>query len=115
MFGDYPYSGAAFIGGDRSVRTLVPQRYAGDASLAAPPSCGFRWPVSPSSCRSNVGLFGFVDAGRVYAEGVSTGGWHSAVGGGAWIGMLDPATCLSVTCTNASGDAAVLIRAVFAF
>ena len=34
VFGDYPFNEAAFVGGMSSVRTLVPQRYAGDASLA---------------------------------------------------------------------------------
>jgi hypothetical protein len=33
VFGDYPFNEAAFIGGMTTVRTLVLQRYAGDASL----------------------------------------------------------------------------------
>lgn len=115
VFGDYPYSDAAVIGGDGSVRTLEPQRYAGDASLAG--TAELRLPLAsfPFVLPLNVGVFGFADAGRVYAGGASTGGWHTAVGGGAWIGLRDPATSLSVTFTNAPGDAAVLLRAGFAF
>lgn len=115
VFGDYPYSGAAFIGGDGSVRTLVPQRYAGDAALAGTAELRVPLATFPFVLPLNVGVFGFADAGRVYADGVSTDGWHTAFGGGAWIGIHDPATSLSITFTNAPGDAAVLIRAGFTF
>ena len=31
-----------------------------------------------------IGVFGFADAGRVYVDGSSPGGWHTSLGGGLW-------------------------------
>ncbi len=30
------------------------------------------------------GIFGLADAGRVYLDGATPGGWHTSVGGGIW-------------------------------
>ena len=35
------------------------------------------------------GVFGNVDAGRVYVDGDSPGGWHTSGGGGLWLALLD--------------------------
>lgn len=115
VFGLFPFQESAFIGGDNSVRTLEPQRYAGDASLAG--SAELRVPVANFAfvLPLSVGIFGFLDAGRVWAEGSSPTGWHTAAGGGFWVGLLDPATSISVTFTNAPGASAVLIRGGLAF
>jgi hypothetical protein len=42
------------------------------------------------------GFFGNVDAGRVYVEGDSPGGWHSGGGGGVWLAFLDRANAASL-------------------
>ncbi len=115
VFGDYPFQESAFIGGDNSVRTLEPQRYAGDASLSG--TAELRVPLATFAfvLPLNIGVFGFADAGRVYAAGASPGGWHTAAGGGFWVGFLDPSTALSVTFTNGPGKFAVLVRGGLSF
>jgi len=115
VFGDYPFHEAAFIGGSSSVRTLDPQRYAGDASLAG--TAELRLPLArfPFILPLVVGVFGFADGGRVYVGGDSPGGWHTAAGGGFWIGLLDPSTAITVTLTNGPGQAAVLFRSGLSF
>ena len=115
VFGEYPWNEAAFIGGATTVRTLVLQRYAGDASLYG--TTELRIPVArfPLVVPLDVGLFGFIDAGRVWLAGDSPGGWHTATGAGLWIGLLDPSTGVSIAWTNTSGETAVLVRALFAF
>ena len=115
VFGEYPWSEAAFIGGMATVRTLVLQRYAGDASLYG--TTELRIPVArfPLVVPFDVGLFGFLDAGRVWLDGDSPGDWHTATGAGVWIGILEPSTGVTIAWTNTSGDTAVLIRALFAF
>jgi hypothetical protein len=115
VFGDFPFHEAAFIGGNSSVRTLDPQRYAGDASLAG--TAELRLPLAnfPFVLPLDVGVFGFVDAGRVYLDGDSPDGWHTAAGGGFWIGILDPSTAISITLTNGPGETGVLIRTGMAF
>jgi hypothetical protein len=100
LFGDFPYYEAAFIGGSRSVRTFHHHQFAGDASLYG--TTELRVPVGKVAfiLPWDVGLLGFMDAGRVYMNGESPGGWHSVAGGGFWLGVLSPATGVTVAVTN---------------
>ena len=50
--------------------------------------------------RSQLGVFGLVDAGRVWFDGRSDGGWHSGVGGGFWLSAFGK----SVSVAYARGD-----------
>jgi hypothetical protein len=45
---------------------------------------------------------GLTDAGRVYLDGDSPGGWHTSAGGGVWFRPLGSGPVLSVTA--ARGD-----------
>ena len=56
----------------------------------------------------DIGLLGFVDAGRVYLNGDSPGGWHHVAGGGLWFGLLDPATGVSVNFTDSKENRVVV-------
>lgn len=115
VFGAYPYSEAAFVGGMSSVRTLVPQRYGGDASLAGTAELRLPLVSFPLVFPLDVGLFGFVDTGRVYVDGDSPGGWHTAAGGGFWAGILDPSSAISVAWTTGAGQTGLLVRLGLAF
>jgi hypothetical protein len=46
------------------------------------------------------GLIGTTEAGRVYVGGSSPGGWHSASGGGLWVGRADQSFLVSCTFSN---------------
>ena len=100
LWGPFPYFDAAFLGGSESFRTEERQRYAGDASLYG--STELRVPIAkfPFILPLDVGAIGFYDVGRVYLNGDSPGGWHSAAGGGFWVGYLNPGTSLNVLFTN---------------
>lgn len=100
LFGDFPYFDAAFLGGSNSLRAIDHQQYAGDASMYG--NAELRVPVAkfPFILPLDVGLIGFADAGRVYVDGDSPGGWHSAAGGGLWIGLLNPGTNFNILLTN---------------
>jgi len=113
-WGDFPYFEAAFLGGTRSLRTVRRQRYAGDAALYG--SAEVRVPLArfPLVMPMNVGVLGFADAGRVYMDGASPGGWHTGAGGGVWIGVLKPSASLTVTFTN-SRERKLLLGTGFAF
>jgi len=102
LWGNFPYFDAAFIGGSETLRTEEKQRYAGDASLYG--TTELRVPVAkfPFILPLDVGLIGFGDAGRVYVKGDSPGGWHSAAGGGFWVGAINPAISVSLLFTNSS-------------
>ena len=115
VFGNYPFQESAFVGGRSTVRTLVPQRYAGDASLSG--TAELRLPLARFAfvLPIDLGLFGFFDAGRVYVDGGSPGGWHTAAGGGIWIGILNPSTAITVTVANGAGQTVVLIGTGLSF
>ena len=102
LWGNFPYFDAAFLGGSETFRTEERQRYAGDASLYG--TTELRVPIAkfPFILPLDVGALGFVDAGRVYLNGASPGRWHSAAGGGFWVGYLNPGTNLNVLFTNQS-------------
>jgi hypothetical protein len=102
LWGPAPYFDAAFLGGSETFRTEEKQRYAGDASLYG--SAELRVPIAkfPFILPLDVGALGFADAGRVYLNGQSPGGWHSAAGGGLWVGYLNPAVNFNVLFTNRS-------------
>jgi len=102
VWGDAPFHEAAFIGGRGTVRGMDAQRYAGDASLYGTselrvPMAHVKFPLP-----IDIGLLGFVDAGRVYVDGESPGGWHTVAGGGLWLGIIDEARGFSVTFTNST-------------
>ena len=100
LWGDFPYFDAAFVGGSETLRTESRQRFAGDASLYG--STELRVPIAqfPLILPLDVGLLGFVDAARVYVNGDSPDGWHSAAGAGFWVGYLNPGTSVNVLITN---------------
>jgi hypothetical protein len=89
VFGDFPFQEAAFIGGRTNVRTLDPQRYAGDAAVYA--TAELRLPVATFTLLLplNVGLLATEDIGRVYVKGASPDGWHNDFGAGFYVAFHD--------------------------
>jgi hypothetical protein len=86
--GRFPFHEAAFIGGPGSLRGYPYQRFAGDA--AAFGSAELRQPLGQVKLlvRGRLGVFALADAGRVWYDGESDGGWHTDVGGGLWFETL---------------------------
>lgn len=113
-FGQAPYFESAFLGGRHSVRTLRRQDYAGDAMLYG--SAEFRIPLARFAfiLPLNTGIFGFADAGRVYVDGESPGGWHTGFGGGLWLGVLKRSTNVSIAWTD-QRDRRVIVGTGFIF
>ncbi len=89
IWGTPPFGSAAFLGGPRSVRSLRFQRYAGDGLLLG--SAEVRVPVWQIffPIPLDIGVYGLGDAGRVWTDSASPGGWHTAVGGGVFFGLVD--------------------------
>jgi hypothetical protein len=112
--GKYPYFEAAFLGGRETIRTMPRNALAGDAMIYG--SAELRIPIAefPFILPLNTGIFGFADAGRVYVDGKSPGDWHSGMGGGLWLGVLNPSTSISLTFTN-QRDRKVLVGTGFVF
>ncbi|HEX8213517.1 MAG TPA: BamA/TamA family outer membrane protein [Longimicrobium sp.] len=102
--GDYPFQEAAFLGGFTSLRGFQYQRFAGDASVFG--TAEARQPIGQIRliARGRLGVLGLVDAGRVYVDGDSDGGWHTAVGGGVYFETVGRVLGL----TYARGDSGLL-------
>ena len=86
--GKYPYYYAAYIGGQETLRGYNLNRFAGDAALSG--SFEVRWFLKRVRIifPSDFGLIGFVDAGRVWYEDESPGGWHNTQGGGFYLAPI---------------------------
>ena len=97
VIGDvFPFYEAAFIGGRPSERDLPRERYAGDQSIYG--TAELRVPVVQFALLLpwDFGVYIWGDAARVYLDGDSPGGWHEGAGAGMWLGILSPATTLSL-------------------
>ena len=80
VWGDFPIQYAALLGGSPTLRGFSYQRYAGDASAWG--GAEVRAPLF-----GPVGGLAFADAGRVWYDGESDGGWHTSVGAGAFASL----------------------------
>lgn len=100
LYGNFPYFDAAFIGGGSTYRVEHRQRFAGDASLYG--TAELRVPLFKISTivPTDVGALAFSDAAKVYVDGDAPGGWHTAMGGGFWIGAVKAARNVNVLFTN---------------
>ena len=107
VWGAFPFFDAAFLGGNHTVREMQPDLYAGDASLYV--SSGSRIPLMSFDVLvpMRAGILGLAEAGRVYLNGVSPGGWHTVAGGGLWAGLASQAFIVSCVVTNEDGHTGV--------
>lgn len=81
--GDYPWQESAFVGGPMNLRGFPYQRFRGDAALFGSAELRARLAyLNLGLARTHLGAFALADAGRVYLDGDSPGGWHTGFGGG---------------------------------
>lgn len=102
--GEVPFQFAPTIGGRSSLRGYSSRRFTGDQSANA--SVELRVPVSDVNffVRGKLGVFALADAGKVWMDGASPGGWHTGLGGGLWVSALGK----SVSVAYAQGEAGKL-------
>lgn len=115
LFGEFPFHEAAFVGGRGSVRQLDRQRLAGDASFSG--TTELQIPVArvPLILPLDLGIYGFADAGRVYVDGDSPGGWHTGAGVGFWVAIMNPATSIAIELGDRRGRSLVRVKTGLAF
>ncbi|HEY0016707.1 MAG TPA: BamA/TamA family outer membrane protein [Longimicrobium sp.] len=100
VWGDFPFHEAAFLGGSATLRGHSGQRFAGDRLVFG--GAEVRQPLFRLNLgvRGTFGVLALADAGRVWYEGDSDGGWHTAVGGGVFFHAIGQ----SVYATVAQGE-----------
>lgn len=80
--GRAPWHNAVFIGGTSTLRAWDENRFAGDGAFFGSAEVRLRVFNPRIVVPVGVGVFGFLDAGRVYVDEESPGGWHTGKGGG---------------------------------
>jgi hypothetical protein len=120
--GDFPFFAAQTLGGEESVRGLVRQRYSGRSTVYQNAEVRIKaFNAFRSILPTEVGVLGFVDNGRVWADDEFEGiedeggffeGWHTGYGGGLWFDILQR---FVVTGTVAQGDDGLLVNVRLSF
>ena len=100
VWGTFPFFESAFLGGRASLPGYHRNRFAGDASVYGGAELRVSVARTYLALPAVWGLFGTADAGRVYVNGASPGGWHPSGGGGVWLGFLDPGNTVSLGITS---------------
>ena len=113
VFGSYPFHEAAYLGGHDNVRGLHEERFAGDSSVFG--NAELRLPLARFSLLfpTEFGVFGAADAGRVFFDGDldDADDWHTAVGGGIWLSLMDRIQTVSVSIMSGEDLTAVYLSA----
>jgi len=104
VWGGFPEHEAAFVGGWSTLRGYETHRFAGDAALWGGAELRSFLTRLKLVVRGDLGALAFADAGRVYLDGASPGGWHGGAGGGlSFLFRLDQ-TPVSATAVYARGE-----------
>ncbi len=90
------------------------QRYIGDASAYAnaEPRLLLR---NDRALIPRLGVFGLGDVGRVFLQGEVSSVWHTGVGGGVFLSLLDVNKVVSVTLAHSEGHLRFYLQSAFAF
>ena len=87
---DYEFYQAATIGANKGLRGYRNERFTGKQSYTQ--STDIRWKIS--DMKTNIipfkfGIFGGFDYGRIWTKNDTSTKWHNAIGGGAFVNVLD--------------------------
>ncbi|MCI0691420.1 BamA/TamA family outer membrane protein [candidate division KSB1 bacterium] len=115
VWGRFPFYEAAYLGGSVSLRGFRLQRFAGDAAALGSAELRFFLARIFLLVPTDVGLFGLADAGRVWLDGKSEGGWHKDFGGGLWLAPLRRDFTFSIGAGVSNEQTAVVAGLGFGF
>lgn len=85
VWGPAPWTRKTFLGGGNTLRGWAGDRFSGDGSIFGSTEVLVRLGYPQILVPVETGIFVFGDAGRVFLEGASPGGWHGSLGGGLWL------------------------------
>jgi hypothetical protein len=121
VFGTQPYFKSAFVGGGEffsggsQVRGLRAERFAGDSSLFGNLDLRVFLVRTKIVVPSDIGVFGFGDVGRVWADENKSKKWHPGAGGGVWIAPLARTNAISFSVAKSDEETLFYLRMGFSF
>jgi hypothetical protein len=115
LWGQYPFFDAAFIGGASTVRLGRENRYAGDASAYGSTELRLSLARIKLVLPARIGIFGLVDAGRVFLAGETSDTWHAAGGGGVSLSFLEHGYTISLAIAQSEERTGIYLQGGFAF
>jgi len=115
LWGTFPYSDAAFLGGSENIRGLLEQRFAGDASVYGSTELRFFLTRFLFVFPIDFGVFGLTDVGRVFMDGQPSGGWHTSWGGGIWLAPVTRHATVQLSVAESEGRRAFYVGMGFAY
>lgn len=111
--GRFPFYEAAFLGGANSLRGYNLNRFSGDGSLEGSVELRCSLFRLKLLVPSQVGVFMFGEAGRVYLKEASPAGWHADAGGG--ISLAPVSRDLTLSLSIASSVEGIFLTGGFGF
>jgi hypothetical protein len=116
VWGTFPYYEAAYLGGRESLRGFRRDRFAGDEAVNGSAEVRL-FPVRLNLFffKTDVGLFFFGDAGRVWLEGESRDGWHTTSGAGICFAPIYRTFTFSIGAGNSSEGTRITAGGGFTF
>ncbi|HEX5576519.1 MAG TPA: hypothetical protein VFX42_11635, partial [Gemmatimonadales bacterium] len=90
-------------------------RFAGDASAYGSAELRLSLAQIQLVLPAHLGVFGLVDAGRVFLAGESSDRWHTAAGGGVSLAFLDRAYTFSLAVASGDERTGVYIQGGYGF
>ena len=101
-WGGSPFHQISVLGGSRTIRGLLRERYVGGGMVLGNAELRFFLPRFQFLRPAAIGMFLFGDTGRVFVSGEDSDQWHSSVGAGLWLSILKPEYTLSASIARSS-------------
>ncbi len=114
-FGDFYFLEAAKLGGKTNLRGYLSDRFHGHSSFYQ--NMEMRFKLSDFSSyilNGELGVLGFYDAGKVWAENEESDKWHQGYGGGFWVSPFEMAV-FTVTYNGSREDKMLQVTLNFKF
>lgn len=98
IWGDkYPFFYSVFLGGSDNLRGYSRERFSGDAAVFSQYELRFKLTKFNFIAPGQVGIFSFIDNGRVFTENNNSSRWHTTYGVGIYFSLIDRLLNFSAT------------------
>ncbi|MEK7729982.1 MAG: BamA/TamA family outer membrane protein [candidate division KSB1 bacterium] len=114
-WGTFPYYEAVYVGGNRSLRGYLRERFGGDTAALGSAELRLALFRPKLIVPTDFGVFAFTDAGRVWLNDESPEGWHTSAGGGIWFAPIMRGSTFSIGAASSLEGLRITAGAGFGF